>query len=779
MEIDSQVTHSDWKAVVSDPTLHQILDHFLAAPAMDMIEYELRQEALQRSQQQDPPDSFVQYWKQILRAIYYIIQNSEEGKPLSSPADTTAKNLTTLTPFLRRLPITILEDILDISSLADGYKVWNSTIVDDSSFFFSDLLWSATSSSKQQSPQNPSWLPFLKMTNRFVRKLQQQPDEIVGKEITAAMAACEILQLLSRVYSISEKSATRVFGSHNEDHMSVVESEMEYTKQLNNNMRGSGHTETSSTDYSLYHMFWKLQHDLRNPNAINVLDFLKRLKTVFHALQSHPIVDVPTTRNTWIQQSRPYLTQGRLLAIQLTDQNLRDMLLTQFIIVARHLMSQVPRLQQQLQPHLETAKSLMSKNLLEFTEKSALLNVSESQWRNWKQKKCQLDIEKPQHPSDQIGKPNGNASRKRKRAGMRDKDEVPLDWNTEHLQDISKKMHASVPSPRDYIEDYVEALDPDAGIEAEYHPRNNALYTWRALRLMARDHLEGFTEIHPSGDFELMVRNLYKTEHGLDIPGQKPLAYEELESSSEEENEDKDIIEEVEEQDENKESEAEVKDSERPLEVDNGESQQAASTENGPKNENVEGKAPSAKDDSLEIDSSAFVEEKGNDEKKDDLKKSPDNDVQRKQETNNEHVHDKNGARQNGTLSQEEIKERKEEMPSRSNRSLSPPRPNDSLQRRSDVSRDFSSRSRQANGQQQESRRSFDGRGGQDRRDDRDWKGRNLQGARRVVDDRDRRSDDHRREEWRAGDRVGDRRGERDDRGGGRGGRRGTSHHRH
>jgi hypothetical protein len=37
MEIDHSVTASDWKAVVSDPTLHQILDRFLAAPAMDLI----------------------------------------------------------------------------------------------------------------------------------------------------------------------------------------------------------------------------------------------------------------------------------------------------------------------------------------------------------------------------------------------------------------------------------------------------------------------------------------------------------------------------------------------------------------------------------------------------------------------------------------------------------------------------------------------------------------------------------------------------------------------
>jgi THO complex subunit 1 len=438
-------------------------------------------------------------------------------------------------------------------------------------------------------------------------------------------------------------------------------------------------------------------------------------------------------------------------------------------------MSQVPRLQQQLQPHLETAKSLMSNHLVEFTEKSALLNVSEPQWRSWKQKKGQPDIDKPQHPPDQMGGLNGNTSLKRKRNGMRDKDEMLLDWNAESLQVISKKMHASVPSTRDYMEDYVDALDPDAGIEAEYHPRNNALYTWRALRLMSRDHLEGFTQIHPGGDFELMVRNIYKKEHGIDIPGQNPLAYEESESSLEEESEEKEN-DEVEERDENKQSETELHNAEAAMDEEDDDSQVDAST----KDEDAEVKDANAKGVSPEHEPIALVEEKGNNEKKEKLKKEHDKNVQRKPKTNDEHVLEKsNGTQQNGTLRQEEIKERQEELPSRSNRSLSPPRPNDGQQRRSEAGRDFSSRSRPANGQQQESRRSFEGRGGQDRRDERDWKGRNVQGGRRVIDDRDRRSDDHRREEWRAGDRVGDRRGERDDRGGGRGGRRGTSHHRH
>jgi len=51
---------------------------------------------------------------------------------------------------------------------------------------------------------------------------------------------------------------------------------------------------------------------------------------------------------------------------------------------------------------------------------------------------------------------------------------------------------ASVPSYNQHIERFIEAEDPESGIEAEYHPKKEAEYCWRARRLMAVEHLSSF-----------------------------------------------------------------------------------------------------------------------------------------------------------------------------------------------------------------------------------------------------------------------------------------------
>jgi hypothetical protein len=67
----------------------------------------------------------------------------------------------------------------------------------------------------------------------------------------------------------------------------------------------------------------------------------------------------------------------------------------------------------------------------------------------------------------------------------------------------------------------VEALDPDAEIEAEYHPKNNALFGWRALRLLSVDHLGEFNLLDRNGDYEGLVRTIYQRK-GIVIPGKIP-----------------------------------------------------------------------------------------------------------------------------------------------------------------------------------------------------------------------------------------------------------------
>jgi len=115
---------------------------------------------------------------------------------------------------------------------------------------------------------------------------------------------------------------------------------------------------------------------------------------------------------------------------------------------------------------------------------------------------------------------------------------------------IAKKH---TPNLHTYLETYVEALNPEAGIEEEYNPKNDKLFAWRALRLLARRHVGDFGRCsggagtgtmirRKNGDFEGMVRTIWKDEKGIDIAGQMPEA--EVISDDDEEEEKKEEVEE-------------------------------------------------------------------------------------------------------------------------------------------------------------------------------------------------------------------------------------------
>lgn len=523
------------------PPLPQITASFLSASSSesataraDALEVQLRQHGLLCiqavvQQESDGMSVLKVFWKETLQAIYHIIyhaekddasqanqgsdRNGDSKNAVATSEEDKCKSVISVTSYLRKLPVILLDDIVDTLSLLSVYDFWMATV--PGSLLFDDLLWSPTAS------LHPCWLPLLKTANKFLRRLQAMgslPLQMGGE--SAAAAASNVLQLLSTVYPMTEKSATRVWGSHNADNLAVLEEELEFAEQQKVVINTA--TAKPHADYSFYETFWRLQHDFRNPNGIVVADFLHRLKIVLHSLESHAVMETIVESTTQQQLLLPFLTSSRLLPIQLTDPGMRTVLLTQFWIVAHHLMSQVPPLRAQLQAHLTAAEPLFSqakRNLL-----THILECSEPQWQAWKQNKCLPDLEQQRRPPAAVTK-----IRKRKRTAYSgaDDEEKSYEWMGADLRIVSQKMRASVPTTKDHLQEYVEALDPDSGIEEEYHPKRNAVFTWRALRLLAADHLEDFGQIRPDGDFETMVRTIYQKEHGVDIPGEGPAPYDE------------------------------------------------------------------------------------------------------------------------------------------------------------------------------------------------------------------------------------------------------------
>jgi THO complex subunit 1 len=169
----------------------------------------------------------------------------------------------------------------------------------------------------------------------------------------------------------------------------------------------------------------------------------------------------------------------------------------------------------------------------------------EQHWRAWKKTKCKASAFAPQYGNNNNDQESPNKKKRRMLLDGPlgdDDDENQQDHQQGHdftlmdadeLATISKSMVEAVPTLDQHLEPYVDALDPDAGIEAEYHPKNDPIFSWRAMRLYTKHQLPLLHMCSKSGDFERMTRKYYQ-DKGKEIPGIMPGASDEGSVSSEE-----------------------------------------------------------------------------------------------------------------------------------------------------------------------------------------------------------------------------------------------------
>lgn len=455
-------------------------------------------------------------WVSILGICFHLAHFTI----ISSPTETPTANETIhadgqrYPDLLRRqVPILLLEDIVEVLPTELSVKFWIDYVEPSYDMMFSDTLWSA----KNQA----CWLALVKVT---VKLLSSNPP---------TQHSARLMQMVARVYPLSEKSGVKVWGSVNTENVVELESATFFETQQSDlaelDKSNLASEDGVVADYSFYESFWKLQQDFHNPNGIAVADFLRRLQTFFAALESHK-PDTLADKGEMSRNTHKYLTSSRLLATQLRDTNFRIHILTQFLITAHHLTNQVESLTSRLAEHIIKAKRLL-RNMganavyhLKIVE--SILESLEPQWRRWKQNKCKPDLDTPKQSI------SGHKRKQVDQISSENTDQENLQSDSHYsvlavqkdLPNLSRKMRSVVPAVDSHLEDYVEALDPDSGIEAEYHPKNEALFSWRALRLLSEQHVgRQFEKIGPNGDFEVAIRHIYKEEKDLDIPGEAPV----------------------------------------------------------------------------------------------------------------------------------------------------------------------------------------------------------------------------------------------------------------
>ena len=245
-------------------------------------------------------------------------------------------------------------------------------------------------------------------------------------------------------------------------------------------------------------------------------------------------VEYEETNNTGkgdnVVRHQKYLTSSQLLRLQLRDPSLRCHFLTQILIVFSYLIhsKEVDASERDqlviLKRRVEDSLALIPPSGLEQLQ--LLLNLfdkSERFWRQWKEDKCK-SFEKYSAfvPPTVSHKPSG----KRKQGASAQVATGDGQYVYEELRwrgDLNSLPHDTAQlwhNKQDFFVEYVEACDPENGIEAEYHPKNDPLFCWRALRILSADNLDLFGLVDTkTGDFEKVVRVVWEKEMGISIPG--------------------------------------------------------------------------------------------------------------------------------------------------------------------------------------------------------------------------------------------------------------------
>jgi len=229
-----------------------------------------------------------------------------------------------------------------------------------------------------------------------------------------------------------------------------------------------------------------------------------------------------------------FLTSSHLLHLQLKDPEIRIQFLAQILIICSHLIYHINNYDEKKDPiTLKRDKDILLKSFTQIQKRAEIimkntppngkeylerltwtLNTNEIIWKKWKKLGCKTKIEKVALSHKNI--PTLSVPSKPK--------VIPYEISDQPLSETSSSLGAHRPSDLTvYLDDYADALDPDAGIEEEYHPKHNTVRTFRSLRLVKDSfNVEAVSKVRKNdGDLEGVIREIWRKEKGKELPGVK------------------------------------------------------------------------------------------------------------------------------------------------------------------------------------------------------------------------------------------------------------------
>ncbi|XP_031828862.1 THO complex 1-like protein Hpr1 isoform X2 [Nomia melanderi] len=406
------------------------------------------------------------------------------------------------------MPVMLLGDIFDSMTLDRCEQLF--TFVENNVVVWKeDLFFSACKNN------------LLRMCNDLLRRLSRSQQTVF---------CGRILLFLAKFFPFSERSGLNIVSEFNLDNHTEFGSEKSERDDLEQINKVDDKSEIKvPIDYNLYRKFWALQDFFRNPNQcyqkMHWKVFSAHASSVLSAFSSFKLEEqrnYPTT-SVKVDSSMEgphketpyfakYLTNQKLLELQLSDSNFRRYVLLQFLILFQYLNSTVKFKAEthELKPDqvdwvkgtTEQVYALLTETPPDgptFAETVKNILKREEHWNAWKNEGCppfkkpasdsNSDIEelrKPKRPKRRIG----DVIRDAQAVGKyhMGNPELTKLWNLcpNNLEACKSKDRDFLPSLETYFEEAIMQLDPNAMVEDEYKKVNDGNFGWRALRLLAR-----------------------------------------------------------------------------------------------------------------------------------------------------------------------------------------------------------------------------------------------------------------------------------------------------
>ncbi|RXH76131.1 hypothetical protein DVH24_019019 [Malus domestica] len=327
----------------------------------------------------------------------------------------------------------------------------------------------------------------------------ESKQDILGKANDVVFCG-RILMFLAHFFPLSERSAVNIKGVFN------TSNETKYEKDPPDGI---------SIDFNFYKTFWSLQESFCNPPSLTLgptkwKKFTSGLMVVLNTFEAQPLSDEEGDANNLEEEatnfSIKYLTSSKLMGLELKDPSFRRHILVQCLILFDYL--KAPGKSEKDLPSESMKEEIKSceervKKLLEMTPPKGkeFLNKIEhilERERNWVWWKCDGCPPFEKQPMEKKVIQEGAKKRPRWRMGNKELSQL-WKWADQNPNALTDPQRVRTPSITEYWKPLVEDMDPAAGIEPEYHHKNNRVYCWKGLRFSARQDLEGFSRFTEHG----------------------------------------------------------------------------------------------------------------------------------------------------------------------------------------------------------------------------------------------------------------------------------------